>query len=235
MILSQAKKKLHSFADKKKALILQGFFKTGPGQYGQGDIFIGVTVPDIRRIAGEFYQLLSLVETVQLLKSRIHEQRLLALIILVLKYKKSTLADQKKIYQAYLANTKYINNWDLVDLSAPYIVGSYLFNQDRKILYRLSGSRDLWQRRIAIIATLYFIRNNQFDDSLEISHMLLLDKHDLIHKACGWMLREVGKRDELILKNFLRIHYKDMPRTMLRYAIEKFSPRVRQACLQGKV
>ena len=208
---------LRKMANPEKAKVLQRFFKTGKGEYGEGDVFLGVTVPQTREVAKK-YKDVGLGEVKKLLDSRIHEERLAGLLILVEKYKK----DRKRIYEFYLKNTKAINNWDLVDLTSHEIVGDYLLDKDRRILYKLARSKNLWERRIAIVATHRFIRNNMFDDTLRISEILLDDEHDLIQKAVGWMLREVGKRDRKTEEKFLKTHYKKMPRTMLRYAIEKF-------------
>jgi 3-methyladenine DNA glycosylase AlkD len=193
-------------------------------------VFVGVRVPVIRRIAKEF-KLLSLSEVVRLLHSKIHEERLAALAILVLQTAKGDVETRKRIYDLYLANTKYINNWDLVDLSAPQLVGAYLEDRSRRPLHRLAKSSWLWDRRISILATFHFIRLGDFDDTLRIAEMLLGDKEDLIHKAVGWMLREVGKRDQEVLETFLDKHGRIMPRTMLRYAIEKFPEKKRQEFL----
>lgn len=217
-------KDLQKLADPKKAKLLQGFFKTGKGEYGEGDIFLGITVPISRKIAQKHSDL-SMKEISKLIKSKIHEERLIALLILVHNYQ----SNPKKVFDFYVKNTKYINNWDLVDLSAGYIVGGYLKNQDRDILITLAKSKNLWERRIAIISTFYFIRfQKDYKWTFKIAEILLLDKHDLIHKAVGWMLREVGKnisqeKEEIFLKK----HYKKMPRTMLRYAIERFDPKLR--------
>ena len=208
-----------------KAKILQGFFKTKPGEYGAGDVFLGITVPEIRKTAKNFSSL-SITEIQKLLASKIHEYRLVALEILVMQYEETKNFKLKsKIVQAYIKNSKRINNWDLVDLSAPYILGDWFLKRDKTLLYRWAVSKNIWQRRIAIISTFEFIRNNQFTDTLKISKILLLDKHDLIQKAVGWMLREVGKKSLKIEKSFLNKHYKKMPRTMLRYAIERMSER----------
>jgi 3-methyladenine DNA glycosylase AlkD len=217
--------------DKEDARFLQGFFKTGKGQYGEGDIFLGIRVPATRKLAKE-YNNLPLKEISVLLKSPYHEVRLFALISLVNTFDKGDETIQKKIYDLYLANTNYINNWDLVDVSAPNIVGAYLFTRSRKLLYQLGRSKSLWERRIAVLATFYFIKNNQFDDSLKIAGILLQDKEDLIHKASGWMLREIGKRDIKVAKIFLQKHCRIMPRTMLRYAIERFAPSKRHMYLK---
>jgi 3-methyladenine DNA glycosylase AlkD len=224
---------LQSLSNPQKSKVLQGFFKTGPGQYGEGDIFLGIVVPEQRKVAKK-YRDLSLPEIQKLLSSKIHEYRLTGLFILVDKYKRADLSEKEKIFDFYLQNTKNINNWDLVDLSAPNIVGDFLLDKDRKILYTLANSKMLWERRIAILSTFAFIRKGEFDDTLNISEILLKDEHDLIHKAVGWMLREVGKRDQMVLEEFLEKHCKNMPRTMLRYAIEKFDGSKRTAYLNRK-
>lgn len=228
----QIQNKLRKLADKKKAKILQGFFKTGPGHYGEGDVFLGVTVPVLRKVAKECGAT-PLPDAVQLLRSAIHEERLFALMLLVHAYTNAHDSLKKKIYNLYLKNTRSINNWDLVDLSAPNIVGNYLMDKGREPLYALARSRGLWKKRIAILATFHFIKQNDFTDTLQISEILLNDDHDLIHKAVGWMLREVGKRDLKAEEKFLRQHYKKMPRTMLRYAIERFPEAKRQRYLNG--
>jgi len=235
ILLQDINKKLRRYATKKKAKILQWFFKTGPGEYGEGDLFLGIKVPEVRKIAKEYYSKINLKETKQLLHSSYHEERLLALLILVLKFENSDEKKKKSIYGLYLKQTKYINNWDLVDLSAYHIVGAYLSDKSKAPLRKLARSKMLWERRIAIISTFCFIRNKKFRDTLEISKMLLKDKEDLIHKAVGWMLREVGNRDMFVEEKFLKKYYKDMPRTMLRYAIEKFPEKKRQAYLKGKI
>lgn len=217
-MIDQIKKELNKKADKEKAKQLARFFKTGKGEYGEGDVFIGIKVPDQRIIAKKFKDA-SFNDLKELIKSEIHEFRLTALMILIFKYK----AEKEKVFNFYIKNTKRINNWDLVDLSAPNIIGDYLLDKDRSILYDFAKSNNLWKKRIAIISTFTFIRNNDFKDSLKISEILLNDKHDLIHKAVGWMLREIGKRDIKIEKQFLEKYCKKMPRTMLRYSIEKFS------------
>ncbi|MFH1255585.1 MAG: DNA alkylation repair protein [bacterium] len=225
--LKQLKSEFKKLADKKQAEILAGFFKTGKGQYGEGDIFLGIKVP-VQRIAVKKYENLSLADLSELLNGKIHEHRLTALLILAKQYEKADSRGKKKIVDFYLKNTKNINNWDLVDLSCSHILGDYLFDKPRKILYKLAKSKNLWEKRISIISTLFFIRNNDFSDTFKIAEILLRDKHDLIHKAVGWMLRETGKRDAEILENFLRKHCKIMPRVMLRYAIEKFSEEKRK-------
>ena len=218
----EVRKELKSIADPDKAAILQRFFKTGLGQYGEGDIFIGVMVPQSRKVAKKFSQL-QLVEVKMLLYSSIHEERLVALLILVWRYSSalSSREEKEEIVKFYLDNIKQVNNWDLVDLSAPNILGAHLIDRDRMLLYRLARSENVWERRIAILATYHFIRNGDFSDTLKIAEMLLQDRHDLIHKAAGWMLREVGKRDVASEEAFLEKHRSVMPRTMLRYAIER--------------
>ena len=225
--LEDARKELRKYADKEKARVLRGFFKTGPGEYGEGDIFLGVTVPFTRKVVKAFNDL-ELSYLLKFLRSKIHEERFLALLILVQQFNQANSETKNKIYKAYLANTKFINNWDLVDLSAPQIVGGFLIDKDRGVLSKLAQSPSLWERRIAILATFAFIKNNDFDDVFRITKFLLSDKEDLIHKACGWMLREVGKRDLPTLEGFLEEHAAAMPRTMLRYAIEKMTPERRK-------
>lgn len=227
-----AQKRLRSFGDPEVATILSRFFKTGPGQYGEGDRFIGVKVPTNRKVAKEFKNL-PLAEIECLLHSEIHEERLLALVILVSRFEKGDDATQNQIYDLYLANTAYINNWDLVDLSAPQIVGGYLQDRSRKPLNRLAKSASLWERRISILATFYFIREGDFADTIRIAEKLLGDNEDLIHKAVGWMLREVGKRDVVVLEEFLGKHCRVMPRTMLRYAIERLPEGKRRKYMAG--
>ena len=232
--LEEIQKKLKSLGNKEKAKKHQRFFKTWPGEYGEGDIFVGVTVPELRKLAKE-YKTITLKEVKQLLHSSIHEERLLSLFMLIHRYSKGDESEKKRIYELYLKDTKFINNWDLVDSSAGQIVGAFLFNKSKKPLYDLVKSDNLWERRISIISTFYFIKHNQFSDTIKISKILLPDKEDLIHKAVGWMLREVGKRDMSIEENFLKKHYKNMPRTILRYAIEKFPESKRQRYLKGKI
>ena len=234
MTAQKIQKRLRQFASKEKARVLQGFFKTGPGEYGEGDIFLGVVVPDARKVAKE-YQGTPLSEIIRLLKSTIHEERLLALLMLVSAYSRGDDTLKRKIYGLYLKNTKYINNWDLVDLSAPNIVGAYLLDKSRAPLYAFAKSRDLWRRRIAILSTFAFIKQNDFDDTFGIAKVLLMDDHDLLHKAVGWMLREVGKRSLPREEEFLRKYCRKMPRTMLRYAIERFPEGKRLKYLAGKV
>lgn len=225
--------RLHKLGDRKVAESSKWFFKTGPGQYGEGDHFIGLRVPKLRTLARE-YRGIETEDALSLLQSPFHEARLLALMILVGQFEKAE-EIRKQIYRDYLAHTQFINNWDLVDASAPYIVGAYLMDKGRKPLYKLAKSRSLWERRIAIIATAYFIRQGDFADTLAISKILLDDREDLIHKASGWMLREVGKKSLPELEKFLREYCRVMPRTMLRYAIEKLPEAKRQRYLKGQV
>ena len=230
-------KSLRKFPNKEKAKILQRFFKTGKGEYGGGDVFWGVSVPNIRKVAREHWGNMMIGGIEKYLRSGVHEKRLLALLILVEKYKHTDYdGGRRALFNFYLANGKSVNNWDLVDLSAPNIVGDYLLNKkDRTVLVRLAKSENLWERRIGIIATFTFIKNGEFDDALKISKILLEDSHDLIHKAVGWMLREIGKRNLEAEEDFLKFHYKKMPRTMLRYAIEKFDEDKRKRYLRGEV
>ena len=229
--LIQLKKELKELSNPKQAEVLRRFFKTGKGEYGEGDIFFGVKVPVQKNVANGFKDL-SLEDLEKLLNSKIHEHRMTALFILINQYKKADEREKKIIFDFYLKNTKNINNWDLVDISAPKIVGDYLIEKPRVVLYKLAKSQpkagNLWERRIAIIATLAFIKNNDFSDTLKISKILLSDKYDLIHKAVGWMLREVGKRDQEIEEKFLKKYYSKMPRVMLRYAIERFDEKKRK-------
>jgi 3-methyladenine DNA glycosylase AlkD len=224
-------KEIYSKKNKNKAKILSRFFKTGRGQYGEGDIFLGLTVPVSRKIALK-YRNISQAEIFSLLKSKIHEVRLIALFILVSQYKKADLKKKKEIVDFYLRNTKYINNWDLVDLSAYYIVGDYLSNFSPKSdlrgkLLKLAHSRNLWEQRIAIISTFALIRKGEIEWTIKIAKIFLKHKHDLIHKSTGWMLREVGKRNIKELRRFLDFNLPQMPRTMLRYSIEKFPENIR--------
>jgi 3-methyladenine DNA glycosylase AlkD len=224
---------LKKVADQEKAEFLPRFFKCGKGEYGEGDIFLGVVVP-AQRIIAKKYAALDLAEIKKLLENKFHEARLTALLILVEQFETGDVKKKKIIYNFYLKNTKKINNWDLVDLSAPKIVSAYLLENksERKILYKLAKSKNLWERRIAIVGTYEFIRAKQFEDTFKISEILLRDKHDLIHKAVGWMLREAGKRDQEAEEKFLQKHCCAMPRTMLRYAMEKFTEQKRKFYLK---
>ncbi len=226
--------KLNKLKNPAKAKILQSFFKTGKGEYGEGDIFLGIVVPEQRKIVKKYFQEASLPDVQKLLNSKIHEYRLVGILILVEKFKKAEDKLKKEIFDFYLKNTRNINNWDLVDLSAPHIIGNYLLDKDRKSLYKLAKSKTLWEKRIAILATFAFIREKQFANTIEISKILLKESHDLIHKAVGWMLREIGKRDEQELIKFLDKYTLQMPRTMLRYAIERLPEKKRKYYLGKK-
>jgi len=230
-MLNKLKKELKQIANPAKAKHESRYFKTGKGEYGEGDIFLGINTADKRKLARKYSEL-SLKNTKYLITSKFHDYRFIALIILINKYQKADEQLKEKIFNFYLKNTKYINNWDLVDISAPNIIGDYLLDKNRKILYKLAKSKSLWERRISIIATYKFIKENQFNDTLKISEILLNDEHDLIHKAVGWMLREVGKRDQRIEEKFLKKYYKIMPRTMLRYSIERFNKNKRKFYLK---
>jgi 3-methyladenine DNA glycosylase AlkD len=228
-----ARTKLKSLASPAAAKAATRFFKTGPGEYGEGDTFIGVNVPTLRTASREF-RALPLAEVEALLHSPAHEERHLALLILVLQVAKGDEAHRKQVFDLYLGNTRFVNNWDLVDGSAPQVVGGYLLTEPKEPLFALAKSASLWERRIAVVTTQHFIRHGEFDDTLAISELLLGDEEDLIHKATGWMLREVGQKDQSALEGFLEEHAAVMPRTMLRYAIEKFPPDQRRAYLRKK-
>lgn len=226
----EIRKRLKEEANEKDALFLQRFFKTGAGQYGEGDVFLGIRVPVLRKLAKE-YKTLPPAELLPVLRSIYHEERLFALIVLVNAFTKGDETLRRQIYDLYLANSRYINNWDLVDISAPNIVGAFLMDKNKAHLYDWAQSNNLWERRMAMLATFYFVRQNQFTDTMRIAELLVRDTEDLIHKASGWMLREVGKRDMHCAELFLQKHCKIMPRTMLRYAIEKFPEAKRQMYL----
>ncbi|MCW4217052.1 MAG: DNA alkylation repair protein [Candidatus Thiodiazotropha lotti] len=223
-----------SMASREIAAKSQRFFKTGQGEYAEGDRFLGIRVPILRQQAREFQQM-SLTQVLRCLKSAYHEERLCALLILVRKFASGDEKLRERVFRHYLENTRYINNWDLVDSSAYQIVGAYLLTRKREILYQLARSDSLWERRIAIIATYQFIKKQQYDDALAIAELLLLDQQDLIHKAVGWMIREVGNRDRNRAQMFLNPFYQAMPRTMLRYAIERFPEPLRQGYLKGEI
>jgi len=225
MRLKNLEKDFLNLANPPKAKILARFFKTGKGEYGEGDKFLGLTVPQQRSLVKK-YKDLALSDCLKLLASEFHEHRLTALLIMVYQYEKTE--KKEEIYSLYLQNTKYINNWDLVDLTAPKIVGNFLLNKDRSILYRLARSKNIWKRRIAVLATFAFIRAGEFEDIVNIATMLLQDGHDLIHKAVGWMLREMGKKKAVELEKFLDKYTPIMPRTMLRYSIEKLPEKKRK-------
>ncbi|MBN2102332.1 MAG: DNA alkylation repair protein [Candidatus Aenigmarchaeota archaeon] len=231
MTLKNLRSDMKKLSNSEKAKLYSRYFKTGKGEYGEGDIFIGLTVPEQRKLSKE-YKGLSLNDIQELLKSKIHEERLTGLLILVLQYKKADEKLKGKIVEMYLSNTKNINNWDLVDLSAPNIPGDYFLKRERSFIYKLSKSKNLWEKRIAVLSTFAFIKNEEFDDSLKIAEILMNDKHDLIHKAVGWMLREIGKKDQFAEEKFLKKYHKAMPRTMLRYAIEKFNSEKREVYLR---
>ena len=233
MTIRDIGKKLQQLGSEEKAKVLRKFFKTGPGEYSEGDVFIGVGVPELRKLVKE-YPDVTIKESVQLLRSLIHEERMLALLILIDKYSKGNETVKKRIYKLYLQHTRYINSWDLVDSSACHIVGNFLIDKSKDPIYRLAKSKNLWERRIAILSTFHFIKHNNYSETLKISKLLLTDEQDLIHKAVGWMLREIGKRQIFTQETFLKKHYKRMPRTMLRYAIEKFPEPKRQKYLKGE-
>jgi 3-methyladenine DNA glycosylase AlkD len=226
-------KELKNLADANVADHSLRFFKTGKGQYGEGDQFLGIRVPVLRKVARK-YQTVSPAQAADLLQSPYHEQRLLALILMVDLFNQAHGKDRETIYHLYMANTRHINSWDLLDTSAPHIPGAHLKDRDKKELYDFSRSGSLWERRIAIVATFHFIRENDFADALGIAAILLNDGEDLIHKAVGWMLREIGKRDRAVEETFLETYHKTMPRTMLRYAIEQFPDTLRRQYLQIK-
>ncbi|VVB98984.1 DNA alkylation repair enzyme [uncultured archaeon] len=243
-VCNTIKKELRQSANQEKARLLQRFFKTGKGEYGEGDVFLGVVVPETRRVAKKHFMEIDFAGVERLLDSKMHEDRLCGLLILVLKFNKAKGDEKmrKEIFDFYISHAKLANNWDLVDLSAPAISGGYLWEAcesgnetEKEILYRFAKSENLWERRIAVLSTFAFIREKSFSDSFRIAEMLLQDKHDLIHKAVGWMLREIGKRDKKAEENFLEKHCAKMPRTMLRYAIEKFPQAEREKYLRGFV
>lgn len=226
---------LAGLADPRRARDVSRFLQMGPGGYGEGDRAIGVTVPQQRQVAGRYWRELSLADTVELLTSGVHEERLTSLFILVRKFDRGDEEERGRIYDTVLAHTDRIDNWDLVDSCAPYIVGPWLLDKDRAVLDELAGSDVVWDRRIAVLATFAFIRAGDFAWTFRLGERLLRDPHDLIHKAVGWMLREVGNRDRPAEEEFLLRHYRDMPRVMLRYAIEKFEPDRRRGYLSGTI
>lgn len=233
MTADDARTRLKSLASPAAATAATRFFKTGPGEYGEGDTFIGITVPTLRTVSRSF-RALPLDEIRSLLNSPVHEERHLALLVLVLQVAKGDEAHRKRVYDLYLGNTPFVNNWDLVDCSAPQVVGGHLLTRPKEPLYTLVRSKSLWERRIAVVSTQHFIRHGEFADTLAVSELLLRDTEDLIHKATGWTLREVGKKDQSALEGFLDRHAAVMPRTMLRYAVEKFPPDRRRAYLHLK-
>ncbi len=232
-MINDLRKELKKFSNRERAFQSQRYFKTGKGEYGEGDIFLGLNLVDVNKLSRKYKDLdFSKLQT--LLNSKIHEERTLALSILVRRFQKEE-SLRKQIYEFYIKNTRNINNWDLVDISSPKIVGQYLMDKPKEILFEFVKSKILWERRIAVLATFYFIKNDKFDTSLEIAEMLIGDKEDLIQKAVGWMLREIGKRDLETEERFLKKHYKVMGRTALRYAIEKFPETKRLKYLHGKI
>lgn len=232
--LAALERELKKHSDKTKAKFYPRYFKSGKGEYGEGDVFIGVTVPHMRAAAKQFREL-SLSNIEKLLHSPIHEHRYTALIILDLKYSKGSETEKQRVIDLYLKNLDHVNNWDLVDTSAPYILGPHLFQKKRDVLFQLADSGHLWRERIALLTTQYFIRRDDFGTTVKLAQKLLHHPHDLIHKAVGWMLREIGDRDLAVEEKFLKKHYRTMPRTALRYAIEKFPPAKREAYLKGKI
>jgi 3-methyladenine DNA glycosylase AlkD len=232
--LEEVRAQLERLADPRRAEALQRYFKTGPGEYGEGDVFVGIKVPLLRKLAKQLGEL-PLGEIEALLKSAVHEERFLALLLLIRAYARADESGRERIYALYLANTEHVNNWDLVDVSAEHIVGAHLLDKSKEPLYALARSESLWERRIAVLSTFHYIKRGRFDESLKIAALLLSDGQDLIHKAVGWMLREVGERDVRVEERFVRRHHGRMPRTMLRYAIERFPEGKRQAYLKGTV
>src|SRR5688572_14581146 len=230
--LRAVRRDLRAEADADDAVHLQRFFKTGSGQYGEGDRFLGIRVPGLRRLA-RVHRELPLPDTHKMLASKWHEERLLAIVLLVERYGRADPSGKQAVFDAYLANTRHVNNWDLVDASAPYIVGAHLDPDDMRLLDRLASSANVWERRIAMLATLHGIRQRRFAPALRMAERLVGDEHDLIHKAVGWMLREIGNRDRAAEEAFLRKHCRTLPRTMLRYAIEKFPEPLRRRYLDG--
>jgi 3-methyladenine DNA glycosylase AlkD len=228
------RQKLRNLGNNERAQVLQGFFKTGPGEYGEGDVFLGIRVPQLRKLAKE-YQDMEITDVRELLMSPIHEERLFSLFILIPAFSGGSESEKKRIYDFYIKNTRFINNWDLVDLSAEHIVGAFLMDKSKGPLYKLAKSTLLWNRRISIISTFHYIKRNHFSVTLKIARMLIRDKEDLIHKAVGWMLREIGKRDQPTEEIFLKEQYRKMPRTMLRYAIERFPEPKRKRYLKGTI
>ena len=230
----EIRKELEAAADDSRAEILQRYFKTGPGEYAEGDLFLGVRVPEVRKVA-QRYRGLELDRVCALLRSPVHEERFLALVILTKRYAKAGEGERRQLFDAYVGHLEFVNHWDLVDTSAMHVVGAHLYGRSRGLLFELAGSDRMWSRRVAIISTYYFIKRDDFGDTLRLAEVLLGDPHDLMHKAVGWMLREVGKRDREAAEEFLRQFYGVMPRTMLRYAIERFPEGLRQAYLKGRI
>jgi 3-methyladenine DNA glycosylase AlkD len=234
-MIENIKKDFKKVASKKRADHSARFFKTGKGQYSEGDLFLGVGNPEVYKISNKYKNDISIEDVTYFLQHKVHEYRLFALDILKYMYRKGDQAKKKEIVEIYLGNREYVNNWDLVDLSAPHILGDWLLDRDRDILYKLVNEQSLWSKRIAIISTLSFIKNNDFKDTLKISKTLLSHDHDLIHKAVGWMLREIWKKDKKVAEKFLKTEYENIPRTTLRYAIERMEEKKRQRFLNGKL
>ncbi len=233
--MTKIKKELSKLADAKRAKNLQWFFKTGKGQYGEGDVFIGVTMPEIRKIINANYKTTSQKEINSLVYSEIHEERMAGWLVVLKKYQASeTKVEKRELISFLLKNRKQINNWDLVDVIIPKTLGNFLLDKNRKTIYKLAQSKSMWERRISVLSCFAFIDNGEFDDALRIAKIHLDDKEDLMHKAVGWMLREVGKKDEKLLVRFLRDNYSRLPRTTLRYAIERFEEGRRKGMLRGK-
>ena len=226
-------RRIRSLRNPEDARFLQRFFKTGPGEYGEGDRFLGIRVPTMRQLVRD-YRGAAIPAARLLLKSPFHEERLVGLLLLVRAYGRATPEAKTQIYRFYLANTKRVNNWDMVDCSAPQIIGVHLLERNRRVINRLARSRNLWERRIAVLATQTFIRNGEYDVTLDLARQLLRDPHDLMHKAVGWMLREVGNRDRAVLERFLDRHAARMPRTMLRYSLEKFPVALRRRYMKAE-
>jgi 3-methyladenine DNA glycosylase AlkD len=231
------KKELNSYSNSDKIEDFKRFFKTKKGEYGYGDKFLGIKVPNNRKVIKKYYKEISFDDTQKFISSPFHEERLFGFLTLVYKYKTKTISNDEKeyIYSLFLNNIEHLNNWDLIDTTVPHVMGNYLLNQDKALLYDFAKSDNLWERRISIIATFEFIKNNSFQDTLDIADILINDKEDLIQKAVGWMLREVGKKDFEVLESFLNPRYKNMPRTMLRYSIEKFDENLRQSYIKGTI
>lgn len=232
--LPTLRSRIRALANPERAAFAQRFFKTGKGEYAEGDRFLGIRVPELRRLAREFRSIAE-DEMFALLRSPLHEERLLALLLIGRAFARADDRGRRRLYHGYMAHLAFVNNWDLVDSSAPQIAGGYLADRERAPLYKLAVSKNLWKRRIAIMATLAFIRRGDFDDTLRIADILAGDEEDLIHKAAGWMLREVGNRDPAAAKAYLRSRYRTMPRTMLRYAIERFPEAERRRYLRGQI
>lgn len=232
--LAAIRRELRALGDPAIAAHSQGFFKTGKGEYGEGDRFLGIRVPVIRKLVRK-HRSATLIALTRMLQSKWHEERLFAVLALADRFARADDADRKAIFDIYTSNLEYVNNWDIVDGSAHLIVGPWLESRSRRLLYKLVRSENLWERRVAIMSTYHYIRRGEFDDTFALSKQLLDDDEDLIHKAVGWMLREAGNRDLPAEEKFLRKHYKNMPRTMLRYAIERFPEKKRKNYLHGRI